>query len=362
MRITSCLSTALTPTVVALGNFDGVHLGHQQVIRPILGGDSPPQRASMVAGNFCSSQAPPLAGRDGPGNENEPRSETEQGQGGLGESAEGNGKTSEQASDYPTVVTFHPHPQEFLTGQPKQLLTPLNEKVLKIRALGIEQLVLLPFDRELAALSPDRFVASILVEKLHASRISVGEDFHFGQGRTGNAADLRAIAARFGVKVNIVPLQTCQGKRISSSAIRQALQQGNLQTANLLLGKPYRLIGTVVPGQKLGRTLGFPTANLQLPAEKFMPRWGVYAVRVLLSDCDRAPSVQLGVMNIGCRPTVSNTEPTVEVHLLDWSGDLYGKTLLVDLEQFLRPEQKFASIESLKSQIQADCLLARQKL
>ncbi len=359
MRITSCLSTALTPTVVALGNFDGVHLGHQQVIKPILGDYVSSQLPLDVASHFHVPQAVSFASWHGIA------VSAGQNDSVLEQDSAGKQKGKENVAgefSYPTVVTFHPHPQEFLTGQPKKLLTPLNEKVLQIRSLGVEQLVLLPFDRELAVLSPEQFVANILMKKLRASQISVGEDFHFGQGRIGNAEDLRAIAARFGVKVHIVPLQTCQGERISSSAIRQALQRGNLQTANLLLGEPYRLIGTVVPGQQLGRTLGFPTANLQLPAEKFIPRWGVYAVRVFVSDGDGDPTAQLGVMNIGCRPTVSNTEPTVEVHLLDWSGDLYGKTLLVYLEQFLRPEQKFASIELLKSQIHADCLLAKQKL
>lgn len=308
MWVTSSLTKALTPTAVALGNFDGVHRGHQRVIQPIL---------NQV-------------------------------------------KTEGAEQTYSTVVTFNPHPQEFFTGQSRALLTPLNEKVEELLRLGVEQLVLLPFDRELAALSPQEFVEKILVQQLRSQQISVGQDFRFGWQRSGTATDLQAIAATFGIPVTIVPLHICEGERISSSFIRQALEQGELQRAASLLGRPYTLTGSVVKGQQLGRTIGFPTANLQLPPEKFLPRQGVYAVRVFASY--PLPLACTGVMNIGYRPTVNGTQPSVEVHLLDWSGDLYGKTITVQLEKFLRPEQKFASLEALKAQIQADCAIARSVL
>lgn len=326
MWITSSPAKSLTPSAVALGNFDGVHRGHQRVIQPVLN----------VAG---ASQ-----------------------------------------HNYATVVTFNPHPQEFFTGQSRALLTPLNEKVQQLLSLGVEQLVLLPFDRELAALSPQQFVEKILVQHLRSQRISVGEDFRFGRARTGTATELQAIAATYDIPVTIVPLQTCEGERISSSSIRQALQQGDLQCANQLLGRPYTLLGSVVKGQQLGRTIGFPTANVQVPPEKFLPRQGVYAVRVSIEEgtqktkeevkipqlfspeSEQVLSDLLGVMNIGYRPTVNGTSPTVEVHLLNWCGDLYGKTITVHLEKFLRPEQKFASLEALKAQIQADCTMARSLL
>jgi riboflavin kinase/FMN adenylyltransferase len=255
---------------------------------------------------------------------------------------------------YVTVVTFNPHPQEFFTGQRRALLTPLNEKAQQMALQGVEQLVLLPFDRELAALSPQEFVEKILLQQLCCQRISVGEDFRFGRARTGTATELQAIAAAYGIPVTIVSLQTCEGERISSSSIRQALQQGDLQCVNQLLGRPYTLTGSVIKGQQLGRTISFPTANLHRPPEKFLPRQGVYAVRVFIEE-----GTELGVMNIGYRPTVNGTSPTIEVHLLDWSGDLYGKTITVQLEKFLRPEQKFASLEALKAQIEADCALAK---
>ena len=307
----------------------------------------------------------------------------------IGERAEGNSLSGRDSHGverlYSTVVTFDPHPQEFFTGQPKKLLTPLAEKVELLEAMGVEQLVLLPFDRELATLTALEFVEEILVRQLKASRISVGVDFRFGRGRAGTAVDLQSIASGYGVDVALVPLHNCGTVRISSSAIRLCLAEGDLTRAHQLLGRPYSLVGTVVGGQRLGRTIGFPTANIELPPEKFLPRFGVYAVRVSVKHGgekmkDQSSSYEWenpkslipgiasnlffvnGVMNVGCRPTVDGLQPTVEVHLLDWSGDLYGKTLSASLVEFLRPEQKFASLDALKTQIQADCDVARSVL
>ncbi|MGK7877955.1 MAG: bifunctional riboflavin kinase/FAD synthetase [Xenococcaceae cyanobacterium] len=346
MWVTSSTAKVLTPNAIALGNFDGIHRGHQQVLQPILNG-------SRVIG--CSSLV--------------------------------NGKEKEKNHTYVTVVTFNPHPREFFTGQSRKLLTPLQEKVKQLELLGVEQLVLLPFDRELASLSPQQFVEEILVQQLQASLISVGEDFRFGHKRAGTAADLQAIAAKFGIEAKITSEQTCQGNgddgtvRISSSLIRQALEQGEISQANRMLGRAYTLTGSVVTGEKLGRTIGFPTANLQLPPSKFLPRYGVYCVRVFLEEEKPLPTHQSlgcskskisarrlanhqspikGVMNLGCRPTVDGTTPTLEVHLLDWTGDLYGQTITVSLEKFLRSEQKFPSLEALKAQIAADCNRARE--
>lgn len=338
--VTSSTELALTPTFVALGKFDGVHLGHQRVIQPIL----PPTRTEEEVGNssaFASLSTP-------------------------------------SSHVYSTVVTFDPHPQEFFTGQRRTWLTPLDEKIHALRSLLVEQLVLLPFGKELSALTPEQFVEKILVEQLQAARISVGQDFCFGSNRTGTAADLQLLAAKYGIPVTIVPLETCtrnestdsseaslvssQETRISTSLIRQLLQSGDIQQANQLLGRAYTLIGTVVKGQQLGRTIGFPTANLEIPKDKFLPRQGVYAVRVFtVGETLDTPenTTYLGVMNIGHRPTVNGMSESVEVHLFDWSGDLYGKKLVVQLERFLRPEQKFSSLEALKTQIQQDCAVAR---
>lgn len=335
MWITYSTAKALNPTAVALGNFDGVHRGHQRVIQPVL--------------NFVRSQ------------KSEVRSEE------LGVSSQNLLTTPAQENAYPTVVTFNPHPQEFFSGQARALLTPLEEKAQQLSSWGIEQLVLLPFDRELAALSPQDFVEKILVQQLHTQMISVGEDFCFGKQRSGTASDLQAIASNFGIPVTIVPNFTCEGdacgglrQRISSSAIRGALAEGNLQRAKQLLDRPYILTGIVVKGQQLGRTIGFPTANIQLPPNKFIPRLGVYAVRVFIkSENTDSSNLGVGVINIGTRPTVNGLNQSVEIHILDWSGDLYGKTLVVQLEEFLRPEQKFASLEELKAQINADCAKAK---
>ncbi len=264
---------------------------------------------------------------------------------------------------YSTVVTFHPHPQEFFSGQSRPLLTPLPEKTVQLEAMGVKQLVLLPFDQQLAALTPAQFVQEILVEQLQARRISIGSDFRFGRNRAGTAEELQAIAAAAGIEVMITALKLLDGKRISSSAIREALKAGDIALANYLLGRPYTLVGTVVEGQRLGNTLGFPTANLELPPEKCLPCSGVYAVRVQCCEKGDRPqpgtTCEIGVMNLGYRPTVNGTHLVAEVHLLNWSGNLYGQVLSVSLEQLLRPEQKFESLDALKTQIKADCDAAK---
>lgn len=262
-----------------------------------------------------------------------------------------------------TVVTFFPHPQEFFSGQARSLLTPLPEKALQLSTMGVDQLVLLPFTQTLASLSPEAFVKEILIHRLQARQISVGVDFRFGHRRAGQATDLRAIASAHGIEVNIVPLKTsADGDRISSSAIRAALQIGNVQRANHLLGRSYSLTGRVVRGQQLGRTIGFPTANLKLPPEKFLPSYGVYSVWVYVPAEHSRTVLVPGVMNIGQRPTVDGMNQTIEVHLFDWSGDLYDRTLSVSLEQFIRPEQKFSSLDELKRQIERDCQVAKATL
>jgi riboflavin kinase / FMN adenylyltransferase len=399
--VTSSCTAALTPTAVALGNFDGLHLGHRQVVQPILNRSAESNSEAILASesNFTSlvSDGENCVSEQDAACDNKPADPpaialllnhnfdtyTDQ-------KSEGN-KFFDRDSDaidrlYGTVVTFDPHPQEFFSGQPKQLLTPLQEKIELLEAMGVEQLVLLPFDRELADLTASEFVEKILVQQLQASRISVGMDFHFGRGRTGTAMDLKAIASNYGIDVTLIGLHTCgEGERISSSIIRESLASGDLKRANQLLGRPYSLVGTVVSGQRLGRTIGFPTANIELPLEKFLPRFGVYAVQVLVKNPagkidDRSSSYEWksskslissqtsdlsilnGVMNVGCRPTVDGKQPTIEIHLLDWSGDLYGQTLSASLVEFLRPEKKFASLDALKTQIQADCDVARQIL
>ncbi|USR89966.1 bifunctional riboflavin kinase/FAD synthetase [Phormidium yuhuli AB48] len=326
MWVTSSLTTALSPARVALGNFDGVHLGHQGVIAEIL--HDAPQRdlsLSQVRAEGLECEPSPRLSGD---------------------------------RTYATVVSFNPHPQEFFTGRARSLLTPVPEKVEQLRSLGVEQLVLLPFTAELARLTPEAFVAEVLQRHLQTQRVSVGENFHFGRNRSGNSASLRQIGQAYHMEACIAGLQYLEGHRISSSTIRQALASGDVTQANCLLGRPYQLQGTVELGQQLGRTLGFPTANLALPADKFLPRWGVYSVWAQLEDGCKWPAV----MNLGCRPTVAGDRPTVEVHLLDWQGDLYHHSLTVHLMTYLRPERQFSSLDALKAQIHQDCQTARSHL
>ena len=304
-----------SPKIIALGNFDGIHRGHRQVIDSIL--------------NLPSGV--PVQGT-------------------------------------PTVVSFDPHPREFFTGTHQLLLTPLAEKRDYLKVIGVDELILLPFDAAMARLTPREFVERILIDQLQAQWVSVGQNFRFGHRRAGTTEDLRAIATEHNIPVHIASLYRCEGDRISSSAIRRALVEGEISSANRLLGRPYTLIGTVTQGQQLGRTIGFPTANLALPPDKFLPRQGVYAVNVILSTAPATSSTPTpptplsslpGVMNIGNRPTVDGLKQTFEVHLLDWSGDLYGQQMTVQLQAFLRPEQKFDSLDDLKVQIAQDCEKAR---
>lgn len=312
MLIVSSTEQIQVPTAIALGNFDGIHQGHKMVLQPIVGHQ----------------------------------------------------QFEQQPHVYPSVVSFSPHPREFFTGKQIKLLTPIAEKSELLSDLGIEQLILLPFNQDLSSLSPQQFVEQILVKQLQAKSISVGLDFRFGYQRRGTAENLSAIGASFGIQVYLNSLHRYANRqnekvRVSSSLIREALTKGEIKTANQMLGRPYSIIGKVVPGKQLGRTIGFPTANLEPTWEKFLPRFGVYSGDIYLKEGTEfkggVKKVAQGVMNIGCRPTVAGELPTIEAHLLNWSGDLYGQTLRVDLIDFLRPEQKFASIEELKQQITIDC-------
>jgi len=301
----SATNQLLLPTCVALGNFDGVHLGHQTILRALM-------------------------------------------------------ETSARVGGHSAVVSFNPHPRAFFSGQPQSLLAPQEEKVALLSELGVEQLVLLPFDENLARLSPQDFVERILVDRLRAKTVAVGADFRFGHQRQGTAADLRRLGETWGVEVEIVALKSDSAARISSSRIRAALGAGQIEQANRWLGRPYCLQGIVLQGSQLGRRLGFPTANLALPQDKLLPALGVYAAQVLLTD---STEFLPAALNLGRRPTVGKGETVVaEVHLLDWQGDLYGQKLSVYLHRFLREERRFKDLTALKEQIQRDCQEARQAL
>ena len=312
MHIALNLDQARQPTALAIGNFDGIHQGHQQVLDPIL------------------SQSNPSVGK-------------------------------QSGSPLKTVLTFYPHPQEVFTGQPRLCLTPPEEKQALLANLGFEQVVQLPFTPEFARLSPQQFIQQILQQGLGVTRISVGWDFRFGSGRTGEVSQLKDWAIEQGIDIHVVPKAEIQGERVSSSRIRSALSTGDPGLAQLLLGRPYRLQGQVIQGDQRGRQLGFPTANLALPSDKFLPRDGVYGVWVHLSP-DPLARPLMGVMNLGVRPTVDGSRRQLEVHVLDWQGDLYGQVIGVDLNHFVRPEQRFGSLDQLQHQISVDCETVRQFL
>ncbi|MGB5133853.1 MAG: bifunctional riboflavin kinase/FAD synthetase [Prochlorococcaceae cyanobacterium] len=295
---------ASRPTAIALGSFDGLHRGHRRVIAAVT--------------------------------------------------APGEG--------VPTVVSFWPHPREVLYGEPRLRLDLPSEKLELLEPLGIEQLVLVPFDRQLAALEPEDFVDRVLVGQLDARRIAVGDNFRFGAGRRGDARDLQAIGRGRGIAVTVLPMLWDGAERVSSSRIRRALAAGDIAEARRLLERPYRFRGVVVRGRGLGRKLGWPTANLQVDGRKFLPLEGVYAARAQLQpgECGGG-GWMAAVMNLGPQPTVDPAAPSaVEVHLLDRRLELGGLELQVEPLALLRRQRRFDGLEALSAQIAADADQARR--
>jgi len=294
---------AETPTAVALGSFDGVHAGHRRVI------------AAAVAAS---------------------------------------GK-----SLVPTVLSFWPHPREVLAGEPRLRLDLPEEKLELLEPLGIQQLVLVPFDLALAALSPEQFVTQVLQGQLRAGAIAVGENFRFGVNRSGGPEDLQRLGAAAAMDVTLVPLLADQGQRLSSSRIRAALAKAELGEVQRLLQRPYRFSGLVGRGRGLGRGLGWPTANLQVDGRKCLPKEGVYAAWVRRADGHRLAAV----MNLGRQPTVDPKAPSaVEVHLLGVDLQLEGERLSVEPVRWLRGQQTFGSLEELSGQISRDASQATDLL
>ena len=293
---------ARRPTALALGSFDGLHAGHRRVI----------------------------------------------------------GQAIDGAAAVPTVVSFWPHPREVLFGEARLRLDLPSEKLKLLQPLGIEQLVLVPFTRELSRLSAEEFVNTVLLDTLQAQRIAVGANFRFGNNRSGDADVLQRVAAARGVEVLVTEIVEDGNGRMSSSRIRAALERGDLDTAKTLLERPYRFQGRVVRGRGLGRELGWPTANLQVDGRKFLPALGVYAAWAWVDGSDQPLEA---VMNLGPQPTVDPTSPSaVEVHLLDRSMELEGRQLMVEPVQRLRGQQRFSGLEELSAQIGRDADQARSLL
>lgn len=296
-----------TPTALALGTFDGVHSGHRRVIQEAIA---------------LGREAPPPA-------------------------------------PVPTVVSFWPHPREVLYGETRLRLDLPDEKLALLEPLGIQQLVLLPFTRDLACLTPARFVEEVLARQLKARSVVVGENFRFGIQRSGDVADLARLGRHHGIRVAVVPTLHDGTGRVSSSRVRQALAEGRIPDAEGLLGRPYRFAGQVVKGRGLARQLGWPTANLEVSDRKFLPMEGVYTARVWI-DGDTGEGPLAAVMNLGRQPTVDPEAPSLpEVHLLDREGDLLGRRLVVQPLRWLRGQCRFASLEELSAQIRRDVEASR---
>ena len=289
-------------TALALGSFDGLHLGHKKVIKAIL----------------------------------------------------------KEPIGVPTVVSFWPHPREVLFGESRLRLDLPKEKTLLLKPLGIEQLVLVPFNKTLASQSAETFIDKILVKTLHAKHIAVGENFRFGRNREGDISTLKKIGASLGIKISIIPILEDHDGRLSSSRIRKALNDGDLKHAKYLLNRPYTFKGTVERGKGLGKKIGWPTANLKIDGRKFLPSLGVYAAWASIANKkERFPAV----MNLGPQPTIDpNSSSAVEVHLLDEEINLLGKELIIEPVQKIRIQTKFESIDALSKQIRLDAMLAKEIL
>jgi riboflavin kinase/FMN adenylyltransferase len=299
-RSISELSKLPGPLFLAIGVFDGVHLGHQAVI------STSAEHARAVNGT-------------------------------------------------PVVVTFDPHPEKILRPEAApHLLTATPHKIALIRDLGVRHLLIIAFDKKFAATEPEDFVQQLVNDSKPLREICVGHEWSFGKNRRGNLELLKKLGAQFDFDVVGIPPVTVNGEVVSSTTIRQAVEAGDLKKAAEMLGREYTILGTVVRGDDLGKKIGFPTANLSAHNEQFPPN-GVYFAEAKL---DRA--VYPGVVNLGCRPTVSSkTERVLEIHLLDFNRDIYGKDVQVRFIRYLRPEKKFENLEALARQIEADVKQAR---
>ncbi|MGE0045507.1 MAG: bifunctional riboflavin kinase/FAD synthetase [Hyphomonadaceae bacterium] len=255
------------------------------------------------------------------------------------------------------AVVFEPHPRNHFRpdAPPFRLQTP-QQRARVLTALGADAVFQIPFNAEIASLGDEEFSRVILRDALGIKHVTVGFDFQYGQGRQGRIESLRDQGKQFGFSVGVVAPVERNGEKVSSTAIRERLSEGALDEATAMLTRPWAIEGEVVHGQQRGRTIDFPTANIALGAYQ-RPRFGVYAVRASVDGTSLN-----GVANIGVRPTVGTDAPLLEAHLFDFAGDLYGRTLEVEILSFIRPEQKFESFDALKAQIGADAAEARRRL
>lgn len=283
-------------TILTLGTFDGVHIGHRKILERIT-------------------------------------------------------QNTENAKYESLVLTFFPHPRMVLQGESEvKLLNTLSEKIDLLEKIGVQNLVIHPFDITFSRLTAEEFVKTVLIDQFDIKKIIIGYDHRFGRNRTANIDDLIAFGKQYDFEVEQISVQEIDAVSISSTKIRNALMEGNMALANEYLGYEYFLTGTIVRGKQLGRTIDFPTANLQMEENyKLIPRNGVYVVKSTINQ-----KTVFGMMNIGLNPTVAGENLAIEIHFFDFDEELYDQKISVSLLEYLRPEQKFESIAFLKQQLEKD--------
>jgi riboflavin kinase/FMN adenylyltransferase len=283
-------------TIVTLGSFDGVHLGH-----------------NVILDKIC--------------------------------------KTAKQENLESVLLTFFPHPRLIVSNDSEiKMLNTMAEKAMLLEQKGIQNFIIHPFDKLFSELSPREFVEQVLIKQLNIQKIIIGYDHKFGKNRAADFNDLIAFGKEFGFEVEEISAKQVDEVAVSSTKIRNSLLEGNISLANAYLGYSYMLSGIVVKGNQLGRTIGFPTANIEVSENyKLIPKNGVYIVSAIVNN-----QTIFGMMNIGIKPTLGDNIPTIEVHLLDFSEDIYGQEIQVNVIERLRDEQKFESFEALKSQLEID--------
>lgn len=297
--------TPVKNAVVTSGTFDGVHLGHQKILTRIR------QIARAIQGETV-------------------------------------------------LITFWPHPRLVLYPNEHnlRLLSTFEEKAKLLRQFGIDHLITIPFTQEFSQLSSEEFIRKVLIRAIETKKLVIGYDHRFGKNREGSFEYLQENSGEFGFDLEEISRQDVEEIAVSSTKIRKALESGDVKTAESCLGRPYELNGLVIKGQQIGRSIGFPTANIHIPNDyKLIPRDGVYAVEASVEGV-----LYKAMLNIGNRPTVDGTKKTVEAHLFDFQGDLYNKLITVYFHEFLREERKFDSLEALKAQLGKDQQAAKSLL
>lgn len=295
---------AFRRAVITIGTFDGVHTGHRHIIQQL-----------QQAATACDGET--------------------------------------------VIITFDPHPREVLQpgSNTVHLLTTLDEKIALLAAEGVDHLVIVPFTREFSGLSAQAYLEDFLIERFNPHTIIIGYDHRFGHNREGGLELLEAEQTRYGFSLIEIPQQIVHDLTVSSTKIRKSLQEGNVHLANELLGYQYFLEGTVIHGDKMGRKLGYPTANIQLPDyRKLIPAQGIYAIKVHIQGYDQPIN---GVMSIGTRPTFNGNDLRLEAHIFDFSGDLYDQVIRVEMISYIRANQKFDNVEALIAQMDKDSAVAK---